>query len=243
MEIKSKILVIGGGSGNGKSEIINELRKRGYNTHLEPAREFLEQRAKEQGPEVYAHPTIEENIYRQTEIYKRMVSLEYSLRELGNVHFIERSALECLAFNEHFLGNHLQIIKEMPFRRVDQIFIPVRLEFELDGIRTEKDEKQSRAIHDTILRDYFEEGYQPHSIPKMSGTKKEQVEKRTDLVMKLAAKEGHLEDVYEFNSNSDMDERLEYMKNCITPLKKIKDKLYDFLSTKSWKTTQCFSDN
>ncbi len=224
---KSKLIIIAGGSCNGKTEIINELAKRGYNTHPEVTRTFLEERKTQISAESYQNPSKEEQIYRQTEIYKRQFALESKLREQGGIHFLERGLIDMIGFNEHFLEYNLDITKQFPPGKYAEVFIPEKLNFQPDNLRTEKDSNEAQKIHDSIIVKYFEHGHRPYMVPTIEEAKEEATQKRTDFIMKTAAENGILNDVYKFCENEEQEEHLRYLKLFDDTPTKILDIMYE----------------
>jgi predicted ATPase len=148
-----KKVVLTGGPCCGKSTLISELKKRGYNTIPEVARRVLEER------EDY-EPNKEELTTRQLMIYKKQIEIESQLNQ--GLHFLDRGIYDAVCYSNFLIG-------EVPFnidykKRYTQVFILDRLKFEDDGIRIE-DEQSAKEIHKSLEKEYILRGYQPIKVP------------------------------------------------------------------------------
>ncbi len=179
----SNLIVIAGGSSNGKTAILNELSSRGYITFPEVARVFLEERRKELSDKEYLFPSKKETEYRQREIYSRQFKLEESLAKKEGVYFIERSLVDVLVFSKYFLGAEFFQGEDFKQRTYSKVFIPENLDFTKGKIRVEKDIHEAKKINELIITAYSDLGYCPDIVPNFRGTRQEQIKRRTDYIL------------------------------------------------------------
>lgn len=171
-----KIFAISGGPCTGKTSIIKELAKRGYQTIPEAAREIATKDKR------FIGKTINE-INRQEfqdEILKHQIKLheDFLLKNSG-LGFSDRGFGDSLAYYRliglKFSNKYSDYIKNFRYKGVF-ILEPLRF-YKTDGLRTETKEEQSK-IHDEIMRVYEEMGYDLIKIPQMP------VEERIALILK-----------------------------------------------------------
>jgi predicted ATPase len=167
-----------GRSSSGKTTLINELKRRGYQTIEEVAREILTERAK--------YPvTKEEQETRQRMIYQNQLERENLLREDG---FLDRGLVDCLAYTNYFGVDNSFIDKKLLRNRY---FIVLELEkrpFIPDGIRIEKDEEEVNKIYSLVHDAYIRFGYTPFKIPNFCKERLENASLRADYILNELSK-------------------------------------------------------
>jgi predicted ATPase len=155
---KSLIYVLTGGPCCGKTTVAEELRNRGYNVLEEVARQVLSEKTKQKINDDY------ESI--QTEIFQRQIKQENEYRGLV---FLDRSVIDCFAYSQLRLGYIPPIFLETPREeivgRYETVFLLEPLPFAHDGLRIEKDEEEAMKVHDMIVREYQNWGYDMVHIP------------------------------------------------------------------------------
>jgi predicted ATPase len=158
-------VVITGGPCSGKSTLINELKKRGYNCMDEVARRVIEERKSYE-------PTKSEWDIRQRMILERQVEGESQLE--SDLAFLDRGLIDNYAYFIHRDG---KVPENIDFRRdYGSIFVLDRLPFKNDGLRAE-DDKEAGRVHDLLIGAYRTFGYDPIRVPVSS------VEERADYVL------------------------------------------------------------
>ncbi|VVB77732.1 AAA domain protein [uncultured archaeon] len=162
--------VLTGGPCCGKTTLINELRKKGYQILDEVAREVLDGRKRK---------SLEDGMQSlQEEIFEKQMIKEDKLN--GKTAFLDRGLIDGFAYQNIFLGYVSEDFKKKIKCRekYSEIFVLDRLPYKNDGIRKESDE-EAQKIHEEIIRQYQNQGYSPIFIPV-----KENVEQRVDLILK-----------------------------------------------------------
>ncbi|MDH3353268.1 MAG: ATP-binding protein [Nanoarchaeota archaeon] len=168
--VETRKIVLIGGPSSGKSTLIGELGKRGYNVMNEVAREVIGERA-------HIEATPDEITTRQGLIYVRQVEAE----KCAGLIFLDRGVLDIVAYSNHLLGY-------TPFEVVDPKYDRIcsleRLPFVDDGLRVESGDEEAQMIHEKILDVYREYNYSLLSIPVIkSGSLEESVSKRADYLL------------------------------------------------------------
>ena len=159
-----KKFVLAGGPCSGKTTIIDELEKKGFDVVKEVAREILEKRR-------HLEITGEEVIIRQKLIAKKQIEQEELFEKnppLLNLLFFDRCAIDGLAYLEHSL-KHIpkEIMDLIEPRKYTKIFFLEQLPFQKDGLRIEKDEQEAKKIHDRLLFFYKLSGHEIVHVPIM----------------------------------------------------------------------------
>jgi len=164
------IYVISGGPSTGKTEVIKELKRRGYNVLLEAARrvakkEFVGKSVKEIDMKIF-----QDLIF---DLQRKEVS------GLKGVVFSDRGLGDTIAY---YKINNLKVSKEkLEFAkkfRYSKIFILDFLNFyEKDELRKESKDEQEK-IQEEIIKTYKEIGYIPIIVPFMS------IKERVDFILK-----------------------------------------------------------
>ncbi|MFA5855833.1 MAG: ATP-binding protein [Candidatus Pacearchaeota archaeon] len=152
--------VLTGGASCGKTTLLGELRRRGYQVIEEAATDILEDRA----DRIVNSEEIE---LRQKLIFRR--SLRRENYDFGsNMVFFDRGLVDCLVYSQYYLGRIPDEIKNFDCsKRYDDIFVLDRLNFEKNHVRIEKDNDEAEKIHQLIIEYYKINGYNPIFVPLM----------------------------------------------------------------------------
>lgn len=176
-KVKTNWCVITGAPSSGKTSVIEELARRGYQTEPEEAREFIEAclRRGKKIEDVRRHG---DWLQREILFFERRRERHLNRQKLI---FLDRGIPDSLTYSR-LAGLELSTIKavarEFQYRAV---FIFNRLSIVKDGIRTE-DDALAQKIDLDLERDYTDLGYSPVRIPVMS------ISDRTDLVLRALEK-------------------------------------------------------
>jgi len=170
--MKSKKVVLTGGPSSGKTTLVEELEKRGYNVIHEVARKVLEERKN-------FELTKSEWKIRQSIIHERQLALENIATGLV---FMDRSQLDCIAYSKYFIG---YVPFEIPKTNYDIVCNLERLPFIDDGLRIESGDDEAQELHEKILEVYLEHGYKPMTIPAIKDQSIERaISRRADYLIK-----------------------------------------------------------
>jgi len=168
---KTKRVVLTGGPSSGKSTLVKELERRGHRILHEVARRVIEERKCQS-------LTKEEQLIRQKLIYNRQVESE---RNLSGLVFLDRGAIDVVAYSKHLLG---YLPFEIGTNNYSVVFSLERLPFVDDGLRVEKGDGEAQEIHEKILEAYTEFGYSLIHLPSfLAKTIEESVSKRADYLL------------------------------------------------------------
>jgi predicted ATPase len=171
----NKRIIFTGGPSCGKTELIKEIKKRGFPCIHEVAREVIRERTYVPQTEPF-----------QLEIFRRQIVLEEE--RMG---FFDRSALDGVVYSEKYLGFvPKEIIRFDYTGRYDHVFILNRLPFKSDGERVERDDNEAEDVHRRIIQVYLRQGFVPTHLPLFPGKLQESVSKRADFVLNYLRKEG-----------------------------------------------------
>ncbi len=169
-----KMIVLTGGPCSGKTKLIEEIERRGFNTLKESARAVIRE----------GKFGIDEREKMQLEIFSMQIKNEETLRD--GLYFLDRSAVDSKAYSRFFLGNSLDIIESFPLAgRYQIVMFLEQLPFEKDGERIEKDELEALNLHSAIERAYLELNYNLIHVPVFSGSLEESVMRRTNYVLRI----------------------------------------------------------
>ncbi len=159
-------IVLTGGPCCGKTTTLDALRKKGHKVLPETAREVIQ--------EGIYHPSLSVEDF-QNEILRRQVERE---QELEGLNFLDRGALDGIAYSLIFLGRVPEFFKDHNFMgRYGRVFVLDRFSLVNDGVRVEGNDEEAGIVHDRIHRVYFEHGYNPIRVPIMP------VEERVDFIL------------------------------------------------------------
>ena len=166
----TKKYVLSGGPCSGKTTVINELKKRGFSVIDETAREVIKERINNEF-------SSEEICIRQKLILHKQLDKERSV-EVEHV-FLDRGLIDCFAYQNYFLKSIPEEFfeKSRSVDKYNKVFIFERLPLEKDGLRIENSDLEAEKIHQEIIIQYKNFGYDLIFVPIM------EVEKRTDFVI------------------------------------------------------------
>ena len=165
-----KKIVITGGPCSGKTTLINELGKRGYEVVGEIARDVIKERNN--------FPLSKEEFkIRQIIMAERQIAKE---KELGTrkekLVIFDRSLIDILAYCRYFDINHPKIIDNINLsKNYDFVFILDPPPFEKDEVRIENEE-DALIVHNLIYDIYKNLGYNIIQVPIMN------IEKRINFI-------------------------------------------------------------
>jgi predicted ATPase len=130
--------VITGGASCGKTSVINELKRRGYEVVRETARDIITKRYTNEVDE-------KEMLKRQKLIFHDQIIREDNL-EKGLV-FLDRGLIDVLAYSRLFLKKiPKNILNHRYSKRYSGVFVLERLSLEKDGLRFEKEDCEVEKI-------------------------------------------------------------------------------------------------
>ena len=163
VEKRDQIYVITGGPGFGKSAVISHLKKLGYKTGAEAAREIIHEQQQTGGSVL---PAKDIRSFQQ-EVLKRRISFYQSVT--GNeTAFCDRAIPDQIAF-ARFNGFRIpdslsQAVRDFWYNKKVFITPPWKKIYRTDQVRTESYEKACE-IHQHIVNVYTELGYILIEIP------------------------------------------------------------------------------
>ena len=170
----SKIYVISGGPCTGKTSVIDGLRKKGYFTLKEGAREvgdndsrFKGKSIKEIGAEEF-----------QDAIFKFQAEQIKKIPKREKIAFLDRALPDTITYarlrSKGFSREKIEYAKKFKY---DGVFVMDFLKtYRKDELRHENKDEQKK-IHEEIIKTYKEFGYDIIIVPFMS------VEKRVDFIL------------------------------------------------------------
>jgi predicted ATPase len=167
-------IVITGPSSSGKSEIIEELKSRGYKTIDESARiilnKYINEEHSKQLMEKKQREMIELQIYNEDRInyYEKI--------------FLDRGIIDYIVYSKEFkLNNPINNI--FLNKRYDAVFSLDPIKFYKDNIRIEKNMQETIKIYDKIERMYKYYNHRIITVPIFSENKKENIKKRAEYII------------------------------------------------------------
>lgn len=171
MKEGNKKYVLTGGACSGKTTLLHELKKMGFNVLEEVGREVLKERKN--------FPlTLQERILREEIIFQKRLEREKEFEQKNSILFLDRGLVDSIAYSNHHLGFVPKQILDYDLRnRYDLVFILERMPFKQDGLREEKDDIEAEEVHNKIIKVYQSIEYSPIFVPIIS------VEKRADFIL------------------------------------------------------------
>jgi len=164
--IEKQIYVITGGPGFGKTLLVEELRKSGYQCSEEFARDLI-QSQQESGGNIL--PWKNPRLFQQTILQKRIDFFDSVTG--SSFAFADRGIPDQLAFARHKGFGTPEILVEcsQKYRYAAQVFVtpPWPEIFTNDTIRTETFEEATR-IHEAVVETYLNLNYQIIELPLLS---------------------------------------------------------------------------
>lgn len=166
--------VLTGGPGVGKSTLIVELQKHGYQTIPETYALLFEQAVKSNSLEAFFADPVKLYDNLLAEQLKWELALDPKVPA-----FLDRSAIDIIAFGDYFKVPLSQEFRAQAAREYDLIFflepLPCNL-YEQCAQRKETRE-EAKKMHELIWATYIQAGYQPHQLIDVPyGTVQERVE-------------------------------------------------------------------
>lgn len=171
-KVKTNWCVITGAPSSGKTSVIDELVRRGYQTEPEVARDLIEE-CLQRGMKI--EQVRARNDWLQNEILRLKLERE-SKQDPDQLIFLDRGIPDSLTYLR-IAGLDLSAAKTAAQAfRYRAIFIFERLSLVKDGIRTESDEI-AQSIDLALEQDYRDLEYSPIRVPVMS------IADRADLIL------------------------------------------------------------
>ena len=162
--------IITGGPGTGKTSIINELKKRGFNCIDEVSREIIADQIQRGG-------TIlpwENQIAFENKI-ANLRAKQYLSSAVNGICFFDRSVLDCVAYlklsNLKTTPEIINNIKKCNFNST-VFYTPIWEEIYKNDNERKEDIEMSTKIQQNILQTYTSEGYKLIEIPKFAITER-----------------------------------------------------------------------
>lgn len=157
--------ILSGCSGGGKSTLLSELRRRGFQTFEEPGRQIV---CEEQAAGGSALPWADPEAFAAKAIEMSMAAFDAAADMSGPV-FYDRSVVDAISYVSHLNGEvspeHRHLIERK--RYADQVFLtpPWPEIFQNDA---ERQSSFDRAVeeYDRLLVSFAEFGYEPVILPK-----------------------------------------------------------------------------
>jgi predicted ATPase len=170
--IKTAWLIITGAPSSGKTSVIHELQKRGYQTKAEMARAVIEARL--QNGESLSDIT-RDKAKLQNEMLSAVITREDAL-DPQIPYFIDRGAIDSIAYLRFYgLDDTAAHVAAQKYRYA-AVFHLARLPFVADKVRIEN-EATAAALESHILTAYLDHGYTPIPIPVMT------IAERADMIL------------------------------------------------------------
>jgi predicted ATPase len=158
--------IITGAPGTGKTSIINELKKRGFNCINENSRKII---AKQIiiGGEILPWKN---QIAFENKI-ANMRTQQYLTSADDCICFFDRSALDCIAYlklnNLEATTEIIENVKKCNFNNI-VFFTSIWQEIYVNDSERKEDIRKARKIQDSIINTYKSKGYELVEIPKLS---------------------------------------------------------------------------
>lgn len=170
-----KKIVLTGGPCSGKTSVIRELEKRGFNVLQETAKEIVAARR-------HILMTKEESDIRQKLIFNEQFAKEKNAEKNNfELLFLDRSLIDGLAYSLLYSGED-SVKKYLPFvekQKYDSVFVLELLPFNSEGFRAGNEtEEEARKIHESIIKTYKSFGYEPIIVPVMP------IKERVEFILK-----------------------------------------------------------
>ena len=180
------IVPIIGPSSCGKSCVLEELGRRGYDTHHEIAKQVINERygyIKEGDSKEDIEKEIET---RERIMYGRQEKLESSLLENPGFHFMERSIIGVFAFSDFYLGHvpkDFDMDKNLKSRYFKVFNLKDLEDFKKTKSRVESSKEEAEKVQKKVLEYYNSFGIDPVDVPNFSNKKARNVKKRADFIL------------------------------------------------------------
>lgn len=178
----TKLVVLSGCSGGGKTTLLEELARRGYPCVPEPGRRVILAEEKAGGE---ALPW--ENLTRFAEAAMRMAMTDIAQwSESEDWVFCDRGLVDAAAALAHLSGNPLNTyLKHMPRYHTTVFMTPPWAEIYRQDDQRRHDFTAAKQEYDRLLQAYPDAGYEPVVLAKVS------VQQRADDVLRMLGKFSH----------------------------------------------------
>lgn len=158
-----KKIVITGGSGAGKSSVVEMIKNKGYRVECEVAREVLDELRRDG----YENPHKKNRDFFQREVLRRQLKKERELIDFEGTIFLDRGIVDNLAYYRLDGIEPPEYLKFLASKiRYDHIFylelIPKSKLWNRDI-----DDKERIYIEHLILEEYSKYGYNPIKVPEL----------------------------------------------------------------------------
>jgi predicted ATPase len=174
LKTKSKWYVLTGGPSSGKTTLLEELRRRGYNTVQESSRQYIEDRLA-QGYSLKEIRNDEKKF--QEEVLKKMHALHKTL-DKNAVTFFDRGYHDATAYLKYYNHPLEKFVEEIGKQaNYAKVFVLDLLPYKKDEARIE-DPKIAEGLHQSLINTYKNSGHEVIKVPVMP------VNDRTDFVLK-----------------------------------------------------------
>jgi predicted ATPase len=152
--------VITGAPSCGKTTLIDQLAKEGFQTVPESAHEYLE-------TEMASGRTIQEILCDRVKLQRILIELQDKVEQglkPNDLIFLDRALPDSLAFNRYFGIHPDKLLKDCFQHRYDSVFILDPLPYHADGIR-DYDAPLVDYLDEWLERDYCSLGYPIVRVP------------------------------------------------------------------------------
>ena len=158
--------IITGAPGTGKTSIINELKRRGFNCIDENSREIISKQIMI-GGEILPWKN---QIAFENKV-ANMRTQQYLSSPENCICFFDRSALDCIAYlklnNLNATSEIINLIQKCKFNNT-VFYTPIWKNIFINDNERKEDIKKAQKIEDHIINIYKSKGYELISIPKIS---------------------------------------------------------------------------
>ena len=181
--------VLIGRSGSGKTSVLNELERLGFQIFDEVPRQVITERNKKFSVRTFGRIFKErEVVKRQKIIFARHLKKEEEFEKNNTpVLFMERGLIDFIAFTDYLCGFVPDEFYNPEYNlpnRYNLVFNLENLPFVKDDVRIEKDEEEASVIQDRVIKTYEDFGYSLINITAKSiKNPAKSIEKRVNLIL------------------------------------------------------------